>query len=473
MFGSLEKLKQRLLRPPHAYRPTTESFPDIDVQRIATDMRLAEKGEKRGRENLPQSDDLPYDAVENDIIELVGAAQKQSHDHLENQLAGFRQRLIDLDFESRFANIKAASTAGLSDLKAELRMGIDDLHGLRRDLKEAESWHRDFKDQNGLRRPCKKTTAIGTTLKWLFVVALVMAELVINGELLAKRNELGLVGGIVEALIFAILNVGVALMFALYGVREIAHRSIFRKFVGILAIAAYIGAAIAINLGLAHYREVAGTIATNGDEVMRRLLSAPFALNEFRSWILFFLGVMFSLFALIDGLSMRDTYPGYATVDHRLDEARANYRNKRQGLIGELSDVRSGYEDELADARADLSKQRTEHDAIVAHRSRLVGLFDAHQAQLERAANSLFRIYRDANIAARTTPAPERFSRPYQLGRIGVQYFRDGEWNSDELQASIKDAQGDLDKMLVGLGEQFEAALKQYRELDVLVPEAQ
>ena len=40
----------------------------------------------------------------------------------------------------------------------------------------------------------------------------------------------------------------------------------------------------------------------------------PFGLIEFQSWLLFVLGVVFSIVALIDGLIMRDKYPGYTPI---------------------------------------------------------------------------------------------------------------------------------------------------------------
>lgn len=472
MLSSLQRLQKLISRPAHSYRPTAETFADLDVQRLASETDLVAKGKKLGKDNQPATEGAALDSVETEVVELVGAAQKRAHDQLENHLAGFRQRLIDLDFEARFAGIKTASAGGLSDLKAELQIGIDELHGLRRDLTEAESWQSSFRSKNRLERPSRITTSTGAVFKWLIIVAIVLVELVVNGELLSKGSELGLIGGIFEALIFAALNVGVALMFALYAVPLITHRSFFAKIIGLTSLAAYLACMVAINLGLAHYREVAGVLTEGaGQEVMKRLIETPLVLTDFKSWLLFGLGVLFSLIAFIDGLNMRDTYPGYARVNKGLRTARDKYTQTRSELITQLNDVRSDYEDELASARADLSKQRTEHDSIVAHRLRMVSLFHEHQSQLERAANALLRAYRDANAAARTTAAPARFSEPYQLPRIEVQLIREGEWNSEELKKEIREAQTDLDALMRQLGEQFEFALAKYRELDILAPD--
>ena len=94
---------------------------------------------------------------------------------------------------------------GLADLKAELQIGLDDLHGVRRDLTEAEAYQNDFPQgapaQTGQPR---STTALGTTLKVLVLLLIMVAEFVANGYFLARGNELGLIGGVVQAAVFAL-----------------------------------------------------------------------------------------------------------------------------------------------------------------------------------------------------------------------------------------------------------------------------
>jgi hypothetical protein len=133
-------------------------------------------------------------------------------------------------------------------------------------------------------------------------------------------------------------------------------------------------------------------------------------------------------------------------------------------------DVREQYQEAVSDLRSDLSKRRTEHEAILAHRARQLTLFREAQNQLETAANALLRIYRDANVAARKTPAPAHFAEPFVLKRIEVEISRENEWNTDELKEAIKSAQADLEKVMATLGVEFDQALKNYRELDQLVP---
>ncbi len=472
MLKSLERLRGVISRPAHTYRPSLETFPDLDTQRLSREMDLVKKGESRGGQNEPQSDSNTLDAVESEIIEHIGAAQKRAHDQLENHLAGFRQRLIDLDFDTQFSNIKSATMGGLSNLKQELQTGVDDLHGLRRDLTAAEKWHLSFRKKHRLERPAKKGTPRESFFRWAVIVVLVLAELVLNGELLSKGSELGLVGGIFEALIFAVLNIGLALMFGIFWIPFVNHRNWLLKLLGLIGLLAYFACIVGINLALAHYREVAGVLLEGaGEAVMQRLLQNPLGIEDFRSWLLFGLGVLFSLVAVLDGLTLHDTYPGYERVDKGLRAARDNYADMRRAAIEELGEVRKNYEELLATARADLGKQRVEHDAIVSHRSRMLSLFDDHQTQIEKAANVLLRDYRDANVDKRTTPAPAHFGEPYSLSRIAVTISKEGEWNSSDLKASIAQAQSEIDAIFVSLGKAFDTALEEYRKLDSIAPD--
>ncbi len=471
--ASLEKLRQAVSKPAHAYRVTSQTFPDLDVQRLVREMSLDDFGKARGQNEEPASDGASYDAVETEIIETVGAAQKAAHDELENHLSGFRQRLVDLDFKTQFSSIISFGHSGLNDLKQELQTAIDELHPPRRDLAEAESWHIKFRKDHQLVRPSVIETPRHSFIKWATVIVLIILELIANGHFLSAGSEFGLVGGILEALLFAALNVVVALLFGLIAIPYLTHRNLFLKLLGLVGFVAYLAWMIGLNLGLAHYREVAeGVLEGGGRLVIQRLQTAPLQLEDFESWLLFALGCVFSLLAMIDGLKWKDTYPGYAAVDKQFRTARQKYIDMRADSIARLGDIRKEHEEILTDVRADLGKHLSEHEGIIGHRARLLQLFEEHQTQLEKAANSLLRTYRDANEAARTTPKPSRFSEPYVLQKVTVSIAREGEWNSAELKEEIRSAQEKVDQIFVDLGKQFDEALERYRELDKLVPEA-
>lgn len=471
MLGSLTRLKGLIERPAHTYRQDMETFPNLDVDKIVASLNLLAEGRERGERDEPDSASTVFDAVETKILEHLSTEQKRAHGELEDRFADFRQRLIDLDFESHFSGIKDVALGGLADLKGEHQMGLDDLYRVRKDFIEAEKYLQDFKADNKIKRPPKQRSTASTILKWLLILLLLAFEILINGFFLGKGAELGLAQGIAEAAIVTTLNVLVPVFLALKLIPGLYHRNWFFKLWGLAWLAAFLVGTFTLNLGLAHYREAgAFDLLAAGPEVIERLRTRPFDMDDFQSWMLFAAGIFASCIALADGLSMVDRFPGFQAVADAARAASKRYALERQKRITDLLDLRQEYQDAVTDLRGELTKRRTEHEAIIAHRTRQLTLFREHQNQIERAGNAVFRAYRDANSQSRKTPPPARFVHPFQLNRIEVHIDRSNEIDSVDLTASIKEAQADLQSVMATLTKFVDDALETYKKLDILEP---
>ena len=212
----------------------------------------------------------------------------------------------------------------------------------------------------------------------------------LNGFFLAKGSELGYLGGAAEALVFALLNIGVAFLAGAIGVRELNHRNWLRKLFGLVALLCYLAMAIVLNLTLAHYREVAGALVSDaGQEVLMRLRTDPLGIADVKSWLFFGLGMLCSLIAFGDSYLLFDPYPGYGLLEKRRAGAYDAYIGRKNDLIERLLEIRDEAIEILEEANRDLSVRRGEHDAILESRARLMRLFEAHQSHLDRAANAL------------------------------------------------------------------------------------
>ena len=189
-----------------------------------------------------------------------------------------------------------------------------------------------------------------------------------------------------------------------------------------MCLAAWFLFAVLLNLALAHYREVSGALYDDaGAQVIRRLLQSPADLADIKSWLFFAIGMVWSVFALVDGVFFTDPYPGYAALERRVRKAHEDYITRKSELIDQLRDIRDDAAQQMADAQSDLGKRRAEHSSILAGRARMLQLFEGHQDQLERACNALLSKYRNTNRSARSTPAPARFDEPWRLHRIQVE----------------------------------------------------
>lgn len=470
-FEALNRLWTTVRESSHDFRASTDIFPVFDTQKVSESLDLAGKGRKNGGENRPAKSARTLDEVEQQIVAKVEEEKKTSYQVLEDQFNTFGERLRSLDFEGQFSLIRQASITSLSDFKAEVTIGEDELHGLRKDMKTAEDELAHFKETHGLKRAAKETASSHMFLKISFLIFIIVFETIVNGIFLAKGSEQGLVGGVVEAFTFAVLNVGLAFVLAVFVVRNMVKRSWISKFVGLIGAGVYLVGAIGINLALAHYREISEAGFTDvGRAVISQLKTQPFGLEDIKSWTLFGVGLLFSISALVDGYYMTDPYPGFSSTQKRFREARQQYVDRKQELIEELKDVRNDYNEKVDLIIRDLSQRRAEHQAIIAHRARNADLFREHQNQLERSANTLLSIYRDANRAARTQPEPKYFLGPYKMDRLKPTQATE-EWNDKELAERIRRAQEELTEQMKKIGEEFASAVDRYTQLDILFPE--
>ena len=470
--SALARLLNGLKREQHDYRPSLEVFPVLNIDKLASDMALAPTGAERGTREEPASDSIAFDDVENRIIERAEAEKNASHCILLDELHTYKERLTSLDFEGRFGTIRQAAPAAVSEFRSEAAQGRDELHRLRRHLRDLEVEHDEFRRRNKLKRTARWASGGALTLKVGILLVIFVFEVFLNGFFLAKGSELGYVGGAVEAFTFALLNVGGSFLIAAAGVREVNHRNLLRKLFGLLSLICYVCLAIGLNLALAHYREVSGSLVSDaGREVLTRLQTAPLAIADLKSWLFFALGMLCSLIAFADAFLIFDPYPGYATLEKRLAEAHEAYIRQKNELIAKLLEIRDEAIEILEEANRDLSIRRSEHDAILEGRARLARLFAAHQSHLERAANALLAVYHEANKRQRKTPPPPRFSARLTLDKFPIEEGWLETASRDDLRRSIADSQAMLVGQVQAIHAEFERAFASYREIDELVEE--
>jgi hypothetical protein len=470
--SALSRLVNGLKREQHDYRVSLDVFPLLNIDKLAADLALAKTGAERGAREEPASDTTVPDDVENAIVERVEAEKNAAHGTLLDEVRTYKERLTGLDFEGRFGAIRQAAPAAVSEFRAEAAQGRDELHGLRRHLSELELERDAFRYRHKLTRAAHWAAGGNLTIKVGVLLVLFVFEVFLNGFFLAKGSDLGYLGGAAEAFTFALLNIGVAFLIAVVGVRELNHRNVFRKLFGLMSLIFYLALLVAINLSLAHYREVsAAMISDAGREVLLRLETMPLGLTDLKSWLLFGLGVLCSLIAFVDSFLIFDPYPGYASLEKRRAGAHDAYIRRKNDLIGKLLDIRDDAIDILEEANRDLSIRRAEHDSILESRARVARLFAAHQSHLDRAVNTLLSVYREANKGLRKTPPPRRFSLPYMLDKLPIEQDLLETSARDDLRRSIAESQGILVGQIQAIHAEFERAFASYREIDNFVEE--
>jgi hypothetical protein len=188
-----------LNQPPHSYRPATTIFLDLNVDRVADELQLVERGKERGSQNRPDSDSQTLDDVEHQIIERIESHKQDAHAIYLDHLHTYDERVTALSFEERFATIQQAAPEAVGDFRAEATVGRDELFALRRRLNESEIERERFRSRHRIERPARLASPGKIILKIGVLAILFIIEVVINGSFLARANVGGLLGGAAQA----------------------------------------------------------------------------------------------------------------------------------------------------------------------------------------------------------------------------------------------------------------------------------
>jgi hypothetical protein len=472
--SAIARIRALLSQPTHAYRPATTVFLDLNVDRVADELRLSAFGSERGAQNRPSSDAQTLDDIEHQIVERIEAHKQDANGIYLDHLHTYDERLTALSFEERFATIQQAAPEAVGDFRAEATIGRDELFVLRRRLNENEIERERFRARHRLERPARLNSLGKIILKIGVLAVLFILEVMINGSFLAKANLGGLLGGAAQAVTFAALNIIASFFWGMVLIRLVNRRNYLLKLVGLVSFLAYLAFAVALNLTLSHLREIPPAVSLNdtiGQEVLHRLLTAPLGLTDINSWVLFAIGLIFSLIAMVDGLTFFDPYMGYSGLERRWIEASQQFAEARINLIERLRDIREDATETMNEAARDLSVRRSEYDALLQGRARLALRFEHHQSQIEQSCRALLEIYREANRGTRSTPAPDYFTKPWSMARISYTGNEPNASARDTLRQMISDTQALLNQQIKAIHEAFDGAVRSYREIDELLPE--
>lgn len=463
------KLRETVFKPQHPYRTSLQVFPDIDIDRLSMELDVSMCGQDRGRQNLPKSTSGGFDEVEHRLIERISAEHKSAHGKLLDELAIYEERLGSIDVDARISEIRNAISSVQTEFRAEASQGRDDLNALRRRLKDAEREKTEFQTRYGLTRAARTKSAAGRMLSVALIAFLLLIETWVNGTFLAVGNEAGLVGGFTQAFSFAALNVLVSFGVGLLWLRYLNRPGFWAICFGALGLIAYLAFAIGLNLGLAHFRDIAAYGAGGGSEALNQMLRSPFSLRDINSWIFFGVGMAFSAASCLDGLFFDDPFPGYGAIEKRRLAAHDAYLAATEALRSRLKDVRDDANEQLKELQRDLNIRRSYHDATLAARSQIIDLFRAHERQLQGAGNLLLSRYREANQTARTTKPPRHFDKPWLITPMPIDVASNDAALREALKARIEDNQKVVDSHFLAMYAEFDKAMEAYRNIDELV----
>lgn len=441
------------------------AFPELDIEKIKKDFNLAEEGRKRGGKNLPPAKSESLDDIEHKIVAVMESEQRRCLQSYNNQLNACHQRIAGLDLENEAINIGSAAQRASTEFIVKVDEGKAKLFTLWRNVCMIEDQWNDFRRQHNLTHPADYPLS----RLWNFAVILVILtiESVLNGNFLARGLETGLIGGVIEAFVIAAINVSFGVFLGNFVIRYLFHRSYFLRTLAFIEVPASFLIAVFFNLLVGHYRDALG--GPDPEHASAFALSTftlnPFFLASFQSWVLFAMGLFFFAVAAFDGFKMDDPYPGYGKISRKHEEITQDYTNEKANIIDDLSYTRDRALDSIREARQNLATRRTELANLLDQREKLISLIETHQNYLNRAANDLLSIYRNANMNARTSPAPSHFNGSYSLPKSSSPSSPPHAINIKLLDANIEKADAALKNAINQVNTKFEEAVGAFHQI--------
>jgi len=324
--GAFGKLLN-VLRSQRIYVPSTLTFPQLDLAAASARLSLAERGEQNGRENRPPTTATQSDVAESEIIEIIHEEYARAVDIYRQGLETYDRRIHgNSALETLGVQILGASQDATSDYNLLSLKAQEEILFNREDLFETEKELNKFKSVNKLDRGCRDPDGHFIHIGVILIVLLL--DTIANGYLLSGRDEFGLLGGMLQAILVAAMNVAFGFAAGRLALPNIIHRSVLRRVGGFIGLSILLGLIFVLNLSFAHYRDLSVIGVDNpGQRALLESWITPFIFRDVKSWWLGALGLFFSFVSLIDGFKWEDTYPGYSQVVRTRDAKREEYLN--------------------------------------------------------------------------------------------------------------------------------------------------
>ncbi len=462
-----KKLKEQLGSYNHPFVPTAVEFMAIDVDKVAKDLRLAEKGKDRGGQNLPKSSATEPDEHEQAVTNQILAALNQAKNDYDLNLRSYNERLKSLNLDARSAEIRMESKEAISDLNVAHHSGSDELYRLRLNVLDAQKDLEDFKEQRGIRRLARYPQS--KVLQFAVIVGLLLLEVILNGSVFSVGHEFGLVGGLGMAALIAFLNVIVLGLTGSYCFRFAAQPDRGTRVLGYVSTPLYLGIVAALSFLGAHLRNAISTASDDYATIaLDTFVANPFAIENATSVLFVLMTSAFAIIAAFDFVKMDDPIFGYGDRDRKLRDAEEEYRSKKDDLVGVMQDIRGdrivAMKDELAQLREDLGS----HQSIVEHRGQHHSKFMDYMSYLESTANLLLARYRDANRVARTESEPESFGKLWVMNRPFIAEVGSPSDDVATVREKVEETSRILEESIGELETQFVDHIHRYNRIDEL-----
>ncbi len=376
---------------------------------------------KRGQDNAPASSAVTPDDFHNSLSQryqkLISTRVKEINSRISGLESRAERALEDITFlDNEHNKLKDKLDQDLESYQPI----ITDVNSSVRSLKKEVN---DFKEKNNITRDANYPES---RLWYYFIIlSLLGLESLINGSLFASGSTQGIFGGWSIAVLISAVNVIFGFMVGAFWGKQAWSIHLPMKIIGISGMMIWASFTAAFNLAVGHIRSIYEESAKSselGDSVQlsqgfepwtegfQNFLLNPFGLDNFLSWVLVFVGILFALIALFDGLKIDDKYPGYGAIVRKLKEA----EDDRHSEIDDLKENSSDYADQYLE-NGDKERRRLNQEATTLRenhdftKERVKQEYPKYCSYYSENFKNLINSYRNYNMEERTDNPPKYF----------------------------------------------------------------
>ena len=231
----------------------------------------------------------------------------------------------------------------------------------------------------------------------MFLIWILIAEAVANSFFFQHGSDLGLAGGMIDALLISLANVAVSFGAGFLCLRYLQHNTLLKKLLGGIGFIVALCCVTFLHLATAHYRELSiqsSEFSITG--ALGAVANNPFGISDLYSLVLIFIGFMISFVACYKGFNFDDHYPGYGKIWRKFDEAKVALDREKQAFRETVCEARDKSIDGLYKVGDKLSSCVASLNVI---KGDIKAFLNDHQAYADQAgsgAKTLLSIYRSS-----------------------------------------------------------------------------
>lgn len=431
----------------------------LDAKTIQKELNLSENAAEEAMNEFPKTSDTELDIHQQNVVDYVSNSIVDSRHAALEELNRLDSNRKNIEKETQGFSLNQI----LESAKNKIIRLHAEWHEILDNAKQEEGAvlrnYRYFLYQNKLKREASYPDS--AVLHWAFIILAILLESVVNSFFFANASDLGLLGGLFQALFISLSNIGSALLMGIYVLPYKNYVDTKKQFRAKAATTSYIFFVFLFNLGAAHYRTLLEDDPLNAKiNTIPHLIQDPLGIN-FEAWNLLIIGMLFVIVALLKGYKSDDVYPGFGEMHRKLKNA-SNHREKRIEAMKSMNRVIDEHSRQAASLAQNAKYKIKNYKDSIFQSEVVVSRFAKFVGSAENVCNNGLWEYRGANVRVRSSKPPVYFSQKHSFSKYLIEAdLSEEKTNCNEIEARFNDIQNNEEQKLAdGLRKINEKALE-------------